>query len=84
MKQQKNDKLIYLPNAEQSARLLENAWVEFINQAYEAGYCISKESAGGWLKDAFAAGYALGYNDCLGIIKGQLEVTALAQDIMQQ
>lgn len=64
---------IYLPDAEQSKSMMEDAWHEFLKTAADAGY----ESLGcndGWYKDLFMAGYCYGHNDCLGIIGGQIEL----------
>ena len=68
------DKKIFLPSDEQSAQLMENAWEEFCVQAKEAGYDIGSSMVMKFIKDFFMAGYCYGHNDCLTIIRGQLEV----------
>lgn len=75
-----NTKIIFLPNAEQSAQMIETAWQDFLKKGREAGYDIGEETAGGWLKDAFAGGYTYGWNDGYGIIRGQLEAMNLEQE----
>lgn len=79
---EKNIKTIFTPNAEQMGTMIKNAWQEFLNQAREAGYDIGDDTAGGWLKDAFAGGYTYGYNDGYGIIRGQLEAMNLEHESM--
>ena len=84
MAEQKKSRVIFTPSAEQIGEMLENAWQDFLKQARDAGYVIDEESAGGWLKDTFAAGYALGYNDGFGIIKGQLDAINMENEMAMQ
>ena len=76
MENEKRGNVIFIPNAEQSAQMVENAWLDFAQQAQKAGHCFDKESAE-VLKDIFVAGYAFGYNDGFGIIRDQLDVMSL-------
>lgn len=72
-------KIIYLPNNEQAAQLMENAWQEFTVQMKKNGMNFDGTKVSGLLKDIFMAGYSYGHNDCLTIIRNQMEVDDLAE-----
>ena len=58
-------KVIYLPNSEQAAQLMENAWQDFTVQMKENGMNFEGTKVAELLKDMFMAGYSYGHNDCL-------------------
>jgi len=64
---------IILPDNEQAGALIENAWQDFCNDARSQGYDIGEQTAGGWAKDCFAAGYVYGHNDIMNIIYDQVK-----------
>jgi len=66
--------MIYLPNAEQAAQLIENAWQDFCDQAAENDLDFVGTEAEPPIRDVFVSGYCFGHNDCLSVISGQLEV----------
>ena len=72
-------KVIYLPNSEQAAQLMENAWQDFTVQMKENGMNFEGIKVAELLKDMFMAGYSYGHNDCLTIIRSQMEVDDLAK-----
>ncbi len=73
-------KVIYLPNSEQAAQLMENAWQDFAVQMKENGINFNDGSkVVGLLKDIFMSGYSYGHNDSLTIIRDQMEVDDLAK-----
>lgn len=72
-------KVIYLPNSEQAAQLMENAWQDFTVQMKENGMNFEGTKVAELLKDMFMAGYSYGHNDCLTIIRSQMEVDDLAK-----
>ena len=72
-------KVIYLPNSEQAAQLMENAWQDFAVQMKENGMNFEGTKVAELLKDMFMAGYSYGHNDCLTIIRSQMEVDDLAK-----
>lgn len=74
------DKKIFLPNAEQTAQMIENAWQDFRKKAKEAGFEIHDDTANGFLKDTFAASYAYGYNDMLNLIRDQFRMMDLENE----
>lgn len=78
------EKVIYLPNAEQAGRLIEDAWQDFCRQAGENGMDIAdvNEAVGGLVKDCFAAGYSYGNNDMLNIIRDQMNVDGMVSELM--
>lgn len=78
----KMEKTIYLPNADEVGKMIEDAWQDFRKKAGEAGYDIVEEMADGWVKDAFAAGYSYGHNDTLVIIRDQLNVENEIKNIL--
>ena len=82
--EQRKGTTIYLPSNEQTAKMMENAWQEFLGQVREAGYNISEDSADGWIRDTFIGGYSYGWNDGYGVIRGQLEAMNLEHEAMQQ
>lgn len=75
---------IYLPTADDSAQLIQNAWDSFCENARKAGYDLNDDTAGGWLKDGFAAGYCAGWNDIFGIIKDQMGVEKEVTNILKK
>lgn len=72
-------KIIYLPNNEQAAQLMENAWQDFTVQMKKNGMNFEGTKVAELLKDMFMAGYSYGHNDCLTIIRSQMEVDDLAK-----
>ena len=79
--QARKGKVIFTPGVEESRQLLENAWQEFLEKVEEAG-CEDIESiSDGALKEIFAAGWAYGWNDGYGIIKGQLDAINLEHEL---
>ena len=70
---------IYLPNSEQAAQLMENAWQDFAGQMKENGMNFDGTKVAGLLKDIFMSGYSYGHNDCLTIIRDQMEIDDLAK-----
>ena len=72
-------KVIYLPNSEQAAQLMENSWQDFTVQMKKNGMNFDGTKVAGLLKDMFMAGYSYGHNDCLSIIRNQMEVDDLAE-----
>lgn len=72
-------KIIYLPNNEQAAQLMENAWQDFTVQMKKNGMYFEGTKVAELLKDMFMAGYSYGHNDCLTIIRSQMEVDDLAK-----
>lgn len=72
-------KVIYLPNSEQAAQLMENAWQDFAVQMKKNGINFDGTKVAGLLKDIFMSGYSYGHNDCLTIIRDQMEVDDLAK-----
>lgn len=72
-------KIIYLPNNEQAAQLMENAWQDFTVQMTKNGMNFEGTKVAELLKDMFMAGYSYGHNDCLTIIRSQMEVDDLAK-----
>lgn len=73
-------KKIYLPNAEESARLIENAWQDFAQKLKERNANTNDEVLE-FVHDMFAAGYAYGWSDCLNIIRGQMEMDQLTDQL---
>lgn len=72
-------KVIYLPNSEQAAQLMENAWQDFAVQMKENGMNFDGTKVAELLKDIFMSGYSYGHNDCLTIIRDQMENDDLAK-----
>lgn len=72
-------KVIYLPNSEQAAQLMENAWQDFSAQMSENGMNFNGTKVEGLLKDMFMSGYSYGHNDCLTIIRDQMEIDDLTK-----
>ena len=75
------DKKIFLPDAETSARLIEDSWQAFKKQAAESGLVLDNPNAASFAKDMFMSGYCYGHNDCLEIIRGQLQAMDMANDL---
>ena len=71
--------VIYLPNSEQAAQLMENAWQDFAVQMKENGMNFDGTKVAELLKDIFMSGYSSGHNDCLTIIHNQMEINDLAK-----
>lgn len=70
---------IFLPSEEEARKLIENAVDEFTQQLRREWktYDTLSDANKGLLRDMFVAGYAAGHNDCLSIIRGQLEATEI-------
>ena len=76
------DKKIFLPDAEMSAKLIEDAWQAFKKQAAEGGLDFdTNPQVASFAKDMFVSGYCYGHNDCLEIIRGQLQAMDLANEL---
>jgi len=76
------DKKIFLPDAEMSAKLIEDAWQAFKKQAAEGGLDFDNNpQAASFAKDMFVSGYCYGHNDCLEIVRGQLQAMDLVNDL---
>ena len=76
------DKKIFLPSAEEAAQLLENSWQAFKKQALEGGLDFDNNpNVASFAKDMFVSGYCYGHNDCLEIIRGQLQAMDLVNDL---
>ncbi len=58
---------------------MENAWQDFAVQMKENGMNFDGTKVAGLLKDLFMSGYSYGHNDCLTIIRDQMEVDDLAK-----
>lgn len=79
-KQNQDGSVIYLPSAEESKQMIDNALADFQKQAEEHGWHLfDNEESTALAKDIFASGYAYGYNDGYGIIKGQLDAINLSK-----
>ena len=68
---------IFLPDGKQTAKLIENAWNDFMDKAREAGYEFDNETVNCFLKDFFVAGYSYGYSDMLNLIRDQMDADYL-------
>ena len=68
------EKNIYLPDAETAAKLIDNAWQEFCQQMKDNGMDIVGTKVESLVHDVFVGGYAYGHNDCLTIIRDQLNI----------
>ena len=68
------EKKIFLPDAETAGKLIDNAWKEFNEQMKKAGMNFEGTQVFELLHDIFVAGYSFGHNDCLTIIRNQLEI----------
>lgn len=78
------DKKIFLPDAEMSAKLIEDAWQAFKKQAAEGGLDFdTNPQAASFAKDMFVSGYCYGHNDCLEIIRGQLQAMDIVDDMFK-
>lgn len=75
------DKRIFLPSDEQATKMIIDAWDVFKKQFAENGLELSNERLEGFAQDMFVAGYCAGHNDCLDIIRGQLEAMNMVNDI---
>lgn len=76
------DKKIFLPDAEQMGKFIENSWQTFKKQAAESGFVLdSNPNTEAFAKDMFVSGYCYGYNDCLEIVRGQLQAMDLVNDL---
>lgn len=78
------NKTIFLPNAESLGQMIEKSWQQCKKQAEEAGLPLTNPDLEAFAKDMFVAGYTFGYNDNLGVIRGQLEVMELAGNMFNK
>lgn len=67
------EKKIFLPDGKQTAKLIENAWNDFMDRAREAGHVFDNDTLNLFLKDIFVAGYSYGYSDMLNLIRDQVD-----------
>lgn len=73
---------IFLPNSEQTAKLLEDAWKSFKKKAAESGMELDiNPDSETFAKEMFICGYCYGHNDLLEIIKGQIKAINLVNGI---
>ena len=67
------EKKIYMPDGEQMGKMIENDWKVFRQQCVESGIEFKDKNLEEFVKDMFVGGYCYGHNNCLSIVKGQLE-----------
>ncbi len=80
------NKKIFLPSNEETAKLIEDAWQSFKKEANEHPLfkvILQKPETEALMKDMFVSGYCYGHNDCLNIIRGQLEAMDLINDMLK-
>lgn len=75
------DKKIFLPDNQTLAKMIEDSWQKCKEQAAKAGLELTNPDLEAFAKDMFVAGYTYGYNDNLGVIRGQLEAMNMIGDI---
>ena len=75
------DKKIFLPDNQTLAKMIEDSWQKCKEQAAKAGLEHTNPDLEAFAKDMFVAGYTYGYNDNLGVIRGQLEAINMIGDI---
>ena len=68
---------IYLPSNDQYLEMVKNAWADFIKQANEAGVGIEDIPP----NEVFLWGYCVGNNDCLNVIRDQLDIAQVENQI---
>lgn len=69
------EKTIFLPDEQQHAQLMSNAWLEFCEEMKKKGIAFDDSpTAKRFAFDFFVSGYCYGYNDLLRIVRGQLEI----------
>lgn len=76
------EKKIFLPNDEQTAKLIENAWNDFLGKARVAGLDFDNETINCMFKELFVAGYAYGSSDMLALIRDQLNADYMINRMM--
>ncbi len=84
MEQQSSNTTIFLPNAESLGQMIEKSWQQCKEQAAKAGLPLTNPTLEAFAKDMFVAGYTFGYNDNLGVIRGQLDAMELAGSIFNK
>ena len=72
---------IILPDAEQARRMIDDAWNDFYAKACENGYGIDNDIVRKAVMEFFYSGYCHGYNDMLGIVRGQFDAMELEDDV---
>lgn len=80
------NKKIFLPSNEEAAKLIEDAWQSFKKDANEHPVfkvILQNPETEALVKDIFVVGYSYGHNDCLNIIRGQLEAMDLINDVFK-
>ena len=78
------DNKIFLPNEEQVRQFIEDSWLSFRQAAAKAGFPFDDDpQAESFARDMFAAGYCYGHNDCLSVIRGQLEATDIQTSVFK-
>lgn len=75
------ERKIFLPNDEQAGQLIESSWRDFYERLLSAGFGIDKDNARRLAHDLFVAGYTFGWNNGIGIIRGQIEAEELAKGV---
>lgn len=75
---------IILPDAEQARRMIDDAWNDFYAKACENGYGIDNNIVRKAVMEFFYSGYCHGYNDLLGIVRGQFDAMELEDDVFSE
>ena len=76
-----NNKEIFLPDNKTLAQMIEDSWQDCKEQAAKAGLKLTNPDLEAFAKDMFVAGYSYGHNDCLGVVRSQLEAMNMIGDI---
>lgn len=77
-------KKIILPTAETAKKMIADSWENFKKMAEENGLPLNNPELCAFAQDMFVAGYSYGHNDCLNIVRGQLEAIDMIGDIFGQ
>ena len=80
---EQKESTIFLPSAEQHEQLIESSWRDFYERMQSAGFGIDKDNARRIARDFFVAGYTFGWNNGIGIIRGQIEAEELADGVQE-
>lgn len=78
---ERKESTIFLPSAEQQGQLIESSWSDFYERMQSVGFGIDKDNARRLAHDLFVAGYTFGWNNGIGIIRGQIEAEELAKGV---
>ena len=77
------DKKIIMPSNELMGKMIENDWEAFRKQCIESGLEFKDGNLEEFVKDMFVGGYCYGHNNCLSIVRGQLETMDFISDIFR-